>query len=135
GAIIVSHAISRPFLSQLLDRRWRLAPDALERSRSAKGGALGYQLVTRTGGFDLAGGRIRVGAIDGIGSEGALYAWFPAQGFLWAGDYIQEVNRPSQYAIEVRAAMRRDGIAPQRVAAQHLPLTPWTTVEQANPER
>ncbi len=135
GATIVSHAISRPFLEQLLDRRWHLAPDALELARGAKGGAPRYQLVTRTGGFDLAGGRIRVGAIDGIGSEGALYAWFPAQGFLWAGDYIQEVTRPSQYAIEVRAAMRRDGIAPRRVAAQHLPLTPWTTVEQANPER
>jgi hypothetical protein len=76
-----------------------------------------------------------VNAIDGIGSEGALYPWIPTHGFLWAGDYIQEVTRPSQYAIEVRAAMRRDGIVPQRIAAQHLPLTPWTTVEQANRER
>ena len=135
GATIVSHAISRPFLEQLLDRRWLLAPDALDQARASKHTALTYRLVTHGGAFALASGAIRVNAIDGIGSEGALYAWLPAQGFLWAGDYIQDVTRPSQYAIEVRAAMRRDGIAPQRVAAQHLPLTAWTTVEQANPER
>ena len=135
GATIVSHATSRPFLQQLLDRKWALAPDVLEKARASNRRTPTYHLVTHADGFALAGGKIRVKGIDGIGSEGALYAWLPAQRFLWASDYLQSATRPSQYAIEVRAAMRRDGIAPERVAAQHLPLTPWTTVEQANPER
>lgn len=134
GATIVAHDISRPFLQQLLDRRWTVAPDLLEKGRSAKRPP-SYRLVTHGDGFTLAGGKIRVKAIDGIGSEGALYAWFPAQRFLWASDYLQDVSQPSQYAVEVLAAMRRDGIAPDRVAAQHLPMTPWTTVERANPGR
>lgn len=134
GATIVSHAISRPFLQQLLDRHWTVAPDALEKARASKRTPT-YRLVTHADGFTLAGGKIRVKAIDGIGSEGALYAWFPAQRFLWASDYLQDVSQPSQYAVEVLAAMRRDGIVPDRVAAQHLPMTPWTTVERANPER
>lgn len=139
GATIISHHISRPFLQQVLDRRWTLAPDALEATREqgrrGKQTAPTFRLVTHAEPFALAGGRIRVGAIDGVGSEGALYAWFPAQRFLWASDYLQDVSQPSQYAIEVLAAMRRDGFAPERVAAQHLPVTPWSTVERANPER
>lgn len=135
GATIVSHDISRPFLQQLLDRRWTVAPDALEKVRTGKRTSPSYRLVTHGNGFALAGGKLRVKAIDGIGSEGALYAWFPAQRFLWASDYLQDVSQPSQYAVEVLAAMHRDGITPARVAAQHLPMTPWTTVERANPER
>ncbi len=92
GATIMSHATSRPFLQQLLDRKWELAPDALEKARASKRGAPAYHLVTHADGFALAGGKIRVKAIDGIGSEGALYAWLPAQRFLWASDYLQSAD-------------------------------------------
>ena len=129
GATIVTHEMSRPFLEQLLARRWTLAPDVLEGARRTRPPRV---ITTRTG-LNLAGGGVRLRPIDGVASEGALYVAIPSAGFVWAGDYIQNVSSPSQYAQEMIAAIARDGIAPDRVAAQHLSLSPWSTVLSANP--
>jgi hypothetical protein len=55
-------------------------------------------------------------------------AYLPGDRFLYAGDFIQDTKNPSQYASEVARAVRRAGIAPERVAAMHIPLTPWGTI-------
>jgi hypothetical protein len=124
GATIVTHEAGRAFLQRVLDRRWTLAPDLLEQRRAtASPRVLGITALTR-----LAGGAVTLHPIDGIGSEGAIMAYVPGDRFLWASDYLQTLAEPSLYAEEVVAAVRRDRLAPERVAAQHLPLTPWSKV-------
>jgi len=66
--------------------------------------------------------------IDGIGSEVALMGYLPADGFLWASDYIQTLEMPSLYAKEVWKAVQRNHLQVERVAAEHLPVAAWETV-------
>jgi hypothetical protein len=124
GATIVSHRESKAFLERVVARRWTRAPDLLEKRRATA--KLKFTAVDKS--LDLAGG-VRLFAIDGIGSEGALMAWVPGERFLWASDYIQNVTKPATYTTEVCQAVRRVGIAPENVAAQHIPFTPWQTIE------
>ena len=77
----------------------------------------------------LAGGKLRLYSIDGLGGEGALMAYIEGDRFLWASDYIQTLERPSSYATDVWQAVERAGIRPSRVAAEHLPLTDWGVVD------
>jgi len=56
-----------------------------------------------------------------------------SSGFLWAGDWIQMTDRPSMYAAEVVRAVEREGFAPTRVGAEHIPITDWRTVADMNP--
>jgi hypothetical protein len=127
GAAVYAHATSEPFLRRVVERRWT-TPDSLERLRRARPEAarLRFRAVDDT--RRLAGGALVLHGIAGLGSEGALMAWLPNDRFLWAGDYVQTVREPSAYAEEVVAAAERAGVAPARVAAMHLPLTPWATV-------
>jgi hypothetical protein len=125
GATIVSHRLSRPFLERVLARRWTRAPDLYERRRDQA--KLTFMAVDDS--LSLAGGKLRLYAIDGMGSEGGIMAYLPEDQFLWAGDYIQTVQQPSTYAMEVWRAVRRAGIRPTRTAAQHLPLTRWSVLD------
>jgi hypothetical protein len=131
GATILAHSVSVPFLERLVAREWTLEPDALQKRRNA-----GEDVPVRIQGVeevtDLGGGAVRLVPIDGIGSEGALMAWVPGEDFLWAGDYIQMLDQPTLYAGEVVQAAEREGLRPGRVAAQHLPLTPWAEVVEVN---
>jgi hypothetical protein len=129
GATIVAHAAARSFLQQVVDRRWTLTPDALERARAKRTVPLKFVGVDRP--TVLRGGAVQIIPIDGIGSEVALMAYMKADRFLWASDYIQTVKEPSLYAAEVIRAASRAGIEPEQVAAEHLPLTNWTTVRSA----
>ena len=129
GATIVGHAAARKFLQQVVDRRWTLAPDALERARATRPVRLKFVAVDRPTG--LAGGALQIIPIDGIGSETALMAYVKNDRFLWASDFVQTVKEPSLYAGEVIRAAARAGIEPERVAAEHLPLTAWAVVRSA----
>lgn len=126
GARVVTHAASGPFLHKVTARRWTRAPDALERSSAPRGDRL--RMATVTDSLSLAGGRVRLYPIDGVASEGALMVWIPGDGYLWASDFVQTVGEASEYAAEVYRATRRVGIAPDRFAAEHMPLTPWETL-------
>lgn len=132
GATIVSHKQSESFLREVVERRWTLKPDALERARADRPVPFRFQAVDDNA--ELAGGAVRLTTIDGIGGEGALIAWMPAHAFLWAGDFIQDLRGPSLYAGEVMRAVRREGFRPDRFGAQHLPLAAWSKVEDANPQ-
>jgi hypothetical protein len=127
GATIISHANSRAMLERVVARRWTLAPDLLERTR-ARNGSVPLHFVAVRDSLSLAGGGLRLYAIDGVASEGALMAWIPDDGVLWAGDYIQRVDVPSLYASEVVRAARRVGITPRTVAAQHQEPVAWSVV-------
>lgn len=126
GATVVAHATAHDFLQSVIDRRWTLAPDFLEQHR--KNAKFKFKGVDSR--YDLANGALTLHPIDGIGSEGALMAFLPSDRFLWASDFIQTVDEPSQYASEVWKAAQRDNLHPERTAAEHLNLTPWSKIEE-----
>jgi hypothetical protein len=127
GATIATHPLSIPFLRRVVERAWTLNPDV---RGSGQGPAVRW--IPIEGATTFGGGAVRLAPINGVASEGALMAWVPGAGFLWAGDYIQSASAPTVYAREVMTAVERERLAPGRVAAQHLPLTPWATVLEAN---
>ncbi len=129
GATIVAHGAALKMLRSVIDRRWTLAPDVLERRR----GAVMPRLAGVTALEKLAGGAITLHPIDGIGSEVALIAYVAPARFLWASDYIQTAAKPTAYASEVLSAVHRDGLRPETTAAQHLPVTPWSQIEALGP--
>jgi hypothetical protein len=130
NATVISHRGSTGFLQKLTAQRWTLTPDALERSTAKRGPEL--RVHTLTDSMSLGGGAIKLYTIDGAASEGALMAFIPSEKFLWASDFIQTVARPSQYATEVWNAAKRVGITPDRFAAEHVGLTPWSKVADVN---
>ncbi len=121
GATIASRNISEPFLKAVVDRQW-LSPDKLERDRAR---ALMHFLPVRDS-LHVAG--VALYPIDGIGSEGALMAYFPVGRVLWASDYVQDTTAPTLYASEVVAAACRLGLAPERGAAEHVHPFGWSTI-------
>jgi hypothetical protein len=40
------------------------------------------------------------------------------------------VEQPTLYTSEVWRAAQRAGLHPERTAAEHLPITPWTKIEE-----
>jgi hypothetical protein len=126
GATIIAHKAAREFLESVIDRRWTLTPDLLEQHRKS----IKFRLVGVDASYNLAGGAISLHPIDGIGSEVALMGYVTGDRFLWASDYIQTVGEPSLYGLEVWSAAQRDGLHPERTAAEHLPLTPWARIDE-----
>lgn len=127
GATIISHQAARPFLEQVLARRWTRAPDAYEKTRNKAH----FNFVGVEASQKLVSGKISIHPIDGIGSEVALMAYMEDDRFLWASDYIQTLTTPTMYAAEVIQAVRKSGLQPERVAAEHLKITEWQTVLDA----
>lgn len=124
GATVISHRASKEFLTRVIERRWTSAPDLLEQRRKT----VKFKFVPVDKSYSTAGGKLQLIAIDGIESEGALLAWLPDDGFLWASDYIQDLSHPATYTTEVWQAVQRSGLVPRQVAAMHIPLTPWSRV-------
>jgi hypothetical protein len=122
GATIASRTISKPFLKAVVARQWSLLPDKLERDRAR---ALMHFLPVRDS-LRVAG--VSLYPIDGIGSEGALMAYFPVDRLLWASDYVQDTTASTLYASEVVAAACRAGLTPERGAAEHVPPFGWSTI-------
>ncbi len=129
GATIISHPTARPFLEQIVNRRWTVKPDALEAARNnVKFHFMGVNSLAQ-----FAGGKVLLAPIDGIGSETVLFGYVPADHFLWASDYVQTLTEPSEYGKEVCDAVLRAGWKPRHAAAAHLKLFPWSSLEKLNP--
>jgi len=126
GATIIAHKAAREFLQSVVDRQWTLAPDLLEHRRKS----VRLKFIGVDAAYSLAGGAISLHPIDGIGSEVALMGYLATDRFLWASDYIQTVAEPTAYTSEVWRAAQHNGLRPERTAAEHLPLTPWTKIEE-----
>jgi len=131
GATIYSQRQSEAFLRRLVARRWTLEPDALEGARRTTD--IPFRFVAVEDGLEVADGRLALRHINGLSSEGALMVLDRRSGFLWAGDWIQMTDRPTLYAAEVVGAVEREGFAPTRVGAQHIPVTDWRTIAELNP--
>ena len=128
GTPVFSHRASRDFLAQVIDHRWTIEPDLLEKRRATA--KLHFHAVDDR--LDLGGGAVQLRSIDGVGSEGAIMAFIPSDRFLYAGDYIQPGGPGSFsaiYAREVRAAVRRAGFSPSRFIAMHMKLGTWDDVD------
>lgn len=126
GATIVSHAASRSFLQSVVERRWIAAPDLLEQRRARAR----FHFIGISDSLRLAGGDVLLFPIDGRTSEVALAAYVRPDRFLWASDFVQTLRRPSAYLDDVWRAVHRVHIEPQRVAAEHLPLSSWDTADR-----
>ena len=126
GAAVLAHKSAYNFLQSVIDRKWTLAPDFLEQHRET----IKFKFTGVDCRYELADGALSLHPIDGIGSEGALMAFIPLDRFLWASDFIQAVDEPTQYASEVWKAVQRDGLRPERTAAEHVNLTPWSKIEE-----
>ena len=131
GAAVLAHKTAHNFLQSVIERKWTLAPDFLEQHRET----IKFKFTGVDHRYERADGALTLHPIDGIGSEGALTAFIPSDRFLWASDFIQAVDEPSQYASEVWKAVQRDGLRPERTAAQHLNLTPWSKIEELQNRR
>lgn len=129
GATIVSHRVSRDFIERIVAHRWTDSPDVLESARRV-GRAPKLHFVPVDDSLQLAGGGIRLFAIDGIASEGALMVYVPGDRVLWASDYFQDPQQPAEYTREVWLAARRHGLAPLVVVAEHVAPTPWGDMER-----
>ena len=121
GATIVSHRASRAFLERVVARHWTREPDVLEKNRPHS--HLRFRAVADS--VSLGGGAILLFPIDGAASEVALAAFVRKDRLLWASDFIQDLDAPSQYLEEVAAAVRRVHADPSLFAAEHLSLSAW----------
>jgi hypothetical protein len=126
GATIVSHHAARSFLESVVDRRWTVQPDLLERRRAQSH----LKFVGVTDSLRFGGGDLLLFAIDGRTSEVALAAFDRPNRFLWASDFIQTLQEPSAYLDDVWEAVARVRIAPERVAAEHLTLSTWEKADR-----
>jgi hypothetical protein len=126
NATIIAHPAARAFLQAVVNRRWTLHPDALEKNR--KSSQFHFVAVDHKTSFGT--GKVELAPIDGIGSETVLMGFIPADHFLWSSDYIQTLSEPSQYAKEVLSAVRREGWQPQQAAAEHVALFEWNRILQ-----
>ena len=79
--------------------------------------------------YRIANGGITLHPFDRGGIELSLMGYVIADRFLWASDYSQTVREASAYATDVWHAAQRDELHPEHTAAEHLPLTPWTTIK------
>ena len=57
-------------------------------------------------------------------------AFIPSDHFLWASDFIQTVDEPSENTSEVLKAVQREGLHPERTAAERVSVTPWSKIEE-----
>lgn len=121
GATIVSRAASRPFLTAVVNRQWTRAPDVLEGHRAR----LRFRFRAVDDSVSLGGGAILLFPIDGAATEGSLAAFIRSDRFLWASDFIRDLDGPSQYLDEVARAVVRAGVAPESFAAEHRGLARW----------
>jgi hypothetical protein len=119
GVPVYAPRAVRAFLDSVVERHWTLSPDLLERSRRP------MRFVPVSDSLRVAGGDILLFALDGVASEAAIAAYDAPDHTLWASDYIQSAREPTQYLDEVCRATVRVNVTPDRVAAEHLPLTPW----------
>ncbi|HVZ49771.1 MAG TPA: hypothetical protein VG916_13380 [Gemmatimonadaceae bacterium] len=128
GAIVASHRASESFLRRVVDRKWTLNPDALERARATA--RFRFRAVDDS--LRLAGGDLVLHALRNTSTETAIGAWVGQSRFFWAGDYVQR-DPTSPYSRDVAHTIRALGLVPLKVGAQHVPLTDWTAFEARFP--
>jgi hypothetical protein len=121
---IYAHRAAVKMLDSIIARRWTLTPDRLERMRT--GGKVRIIPVSDT--LRVGGGDLLLFAIDGASSEVALAAFDGRHGILWGSDYIQDARAPTMYLDEICRAVTRVRRTPVKAAAEHLPVTSWTTL-------
>lgn len=131
GVPVISHRMSAEPLKLVVDRRWSDSTDLMERRRAQV--RFKFRAIDQP--TSLAGGAIQVVPLQGAGSEGGLGVWIPGERFLWAGDYVQVVDRPSLYGREMIGTARAAGIEPVRFGAQHVGVADWSTLLKANSGR
>ncbi|MGI8546279.1 MAG: hypothetical protein ACR2M1_02930 [Gemmatimonadaceae bacterium] len=135
GATIVTQRITAPLIRQVVNRSWIMRPDELERKRADARLRLPLRLRVLEDSAQFAGGQLRVAHINGAAAEGALAAFIPSSGFLWASDYVQDTRHPSLYLNDIASMVSRQGWTPVTVAAEHIQPVSWSTLKQLTDDR
>jgi hypothetical protein len=131
GIPVYACNLNRPILERLLQADYSAHPDALAMSpRAAK-----FTWVTQKTVIGSGDTRIEIYPAHGENGERMLFAYLPSARLLYSSDDIQR-DRPDhffmpEYLFEVREAVRRHGLAVDRIFGMHVGPTPWSTIEQA----
>jgi len=129
GVPVISHRMSADPLKAVIERRWSDSTDLLERRRAQT--RFKFRSVDQP--TELAGGALTVVPLQGVGSEGGLGVWIPGEKFWWAGDYVQQPDKPTLYGREMIGTVRSIGATPERFGAQHVGLADWAKLLKGNP--
>jgi len=123
--------LNRPILERLLKADYSGHPDLLAgKPRAAKFTWVSEKTVIGTGDT-----RVEIYPAHGENGERMLFAYLPAHKLLYSSDDIQrdrsgEFFMP-EYLFEVRDAVRRYGLAVDRIFGMHVGPTPWSAIEAA----
>jgi glyoxylase-like metal-dependent hydrolase (beta-lactamase superfamily II) len=131
GIAVYACDLNRPILERLLKADYSAHPDALATSPRAP------RFTWVTGKTVIGSGdtRIEIYPAHGENGERMLFAYLPSAKLLYSSDDIQR-DRPNhffmpEYLFEVREAVRRYGLAVDRIFGMHVGPTPWSAIEDA----
>jgi hypothetical protein len=124
GATVVASDKIVPYLRTVLDRRWTLLPDDLERARAAI-----HPVIRPVGdSTSLASGQVRLYAMEGINSETVLLAYIAPSRFVWATDRIQIIAARNVLVDDVLHTAARHGLIPRATSGPHFRIIPWDSL-------
>src|SRR5262249_11034513 len=137
GIPIYACELNRPILERLLKADYSAHPDALAKApRPAK-----FTWVTEKTVIGSGDTRVEIYPAHGENGERMLFAYLPSSRLLYSSDDIQHDRTGDffmpEYLFEVREAVKRDGLAVDRIFGMHIGPTPWSEIEAAisAPER
>jgi glyoxylase-like metal-dependent hydrolase (beta-lactamase superfamily II) len=129
GVPVYACNLNRPILERLLRADYTAHPDSLAKTpRTPK-----FTWVTKKAVIGAGDTRVEIYPAHGENGERMLFAYLPAAKLLYSSDDIQR-DRPDhlfmpEYLYEVREAVRRYGLAVDRVFGMHIGPTPWSAIE------
>ena len=123
--------LNRPILERLLNADYSAHPDTLAKTPRAPR----FTWVNDKTTIGSGDTRIEIYPAHGENGERMLFVYLPSAKLLYSSDDIQR-DRPDhffmpEYLFEVREAVRRNGLAVDRVFGMHLGPTSWSVIEDA----
>jgi hypothetical protein len=125
GASVIAPRGIVPFLQSVLRRSWAALPDDLERMRRYPR----PRIRAVDDSASVAGGAVRLYAMQGINGEGVLLAFIAPASFVWASDHIQVTAAPSIYVEDVRQTVALHRLTPRFTSGPHFHLIPWAEID------
>lgn len=131
GIPVYALDLNRPILERLLKADYSAHPDALARSpKAARFTWVSGRTVIGTGET-----RIELYPVRGENGERMMLASFPALDLLYTSDEIQRMRAGGffmpELLVEVKDAIRREGLKVTRVFGMHIGSIPWTEIDAA----
>jgi len=131
GIPIYAYDLNRPILDRLLKADYSAHPDTLAKApRPAK-----FTWVTDKTVIGSGDTRVEIYPAHGENGERMLFVYLPASRLLYSSDDIQHDQTGAffmpEYLFEVREAVRKYGLAVDRIFGMHIGPTAWNEIEAA----